>query len=130
MIKAKVTVTFKVPAWPLCNHDGTGWSGKTQKDLCRFCRKTPQGYICTLFNKGLAPSADNPKHVNKCSECYEMSLTCKGTSQEPELPEVDPKELVATTLSEFTHVVRELENKGYPRRIAEATATKYLLEDK
>lgn len=124
MKQVKVTVKYKVPSWNFCNYDtGRGVSNV----VCRFCEKRGPGYHCQLYD---TPLKFDGTLIDKNRTC------CKNTAgfgieiSEPEVPTVDPKELMRQTLQIYNKTLNELLRQGYPRQIAEQVAQSHLLGNK
>jgi len=98
--------------------------------LCRFCKKTTEGYICLLYNRPLSASNGSVSKVRECCKAtagFEIEIV----SPEPiaTAPSISPKEIIKHTLDEYNKVINELVKQHYPRSLAEAVARKKLLSD-
>lgn len=124
MALAKVTtsVTYKVPAWGHCNLQANMF-GKPSKDKCRFCAKEKGYYRCALYNEVLATSGDLIKKARAC----EKATAGFASVVEDEVPQVDPKLIIKSALTEYVRVRKQLIAQGYPEAVADKVAADYLI---
>lgn len=123
MIKIKTTVTYKVPEWGYCNH-AAGLT-KVSKDMCRFCVKTGKGsFACALHNLPL--EVEQGFVAIKCPQCVKAGLS-RHAELEDGTVQVDPKDIIKATMSEYRKVYSKLVSQGYPDVVADKLAQKFLL---
>lgn len=126
MRKIKVDLQCRVPSWNYCNCDDPTPDQRYSKERCRFCVSTKQGYYCSLHDEHLM--AD--KHwIYKPDKCIKATAGFRVSIDEESPPPVDPKLIMRETLKSYNKMVKELMQQNYPRAMAEAVATKYILEN-
>lgn len=121
----KSTVSYRVPNWNFCNSDVIDMGATLPKELCKFCQKTKSGHRCLLYEAEL--SSQNGL-VSKTKAC------CKATAgfasviepEAPEVPTVNPRELMRQAIALYSKTVNQLIDQGYPRQIAENVAKQHV----
>lgn len=127
MRKVKLEVTAKVPSWHFCNSDKSTLSLKVSSELCKFCCKDKHGYRCTLYDAWL--TADRGL-VNKAPACIEGTTWGVATITHEELldtPKVEPRQIAASAIDEYIKTLAQLQEQGYPPKLAESVAKQYVL---
>jgi hypothetical protein len=129
--KVTTEITYKVPAWSHCNLQGNIY-GQPSKDKCRFCIKEKGHYRCALYNVVLDTSQGTL--VNKTRACERATVgynsIVEDVEEQPVMPQVSPKTLIKTTISEYNKIRKQLISQGYPEAIAEKVASEHLLGGK
>lgn len=126
--KVKTEITYKVPAWNYCNHIKKLSSGTPSKETCRFCVKSGKSHFCALYNDPLL--SEGQALILKSKACIRATQGYGSVVEdidEPNMPTVDPKLLMKTTISEYMKTYKKLINDGYPEAIAEKVAKEHLL---
>lgn len=120
----KVTVRFKVPKWNFCNQEGL--FGTMPKELCRFCKKTKEGYYCALHDEWLSATRGA---VHKASPCLDATVGYDVTveTDEPVVPQVTPQQIIADAVRQYDATRQQLLSQGYPPTLAESVARKMLI---
>lgn len=117
-------VTYKVPHWQFCNVDKFDIDATPSKQLCRFCIKSKDGYHCLLYDKSL--SANNGQ-VKKLDQCCRATAGFESVIEPPEVPTIQPKDLMKHTIELYSKTVNDLISQGYPRSMAELAAKQHIL---
>lgn len=113
------TVTYAVPSWNFCNHDNL-FEGSIPKTTCRFCQKNKDGsYMCLLHNQTLSTEG---RLINKRPECCRATVGLDQSIVEAARPQIDPNSIIDATIAEYSKVLKDLMNQGYPMTIAEKVA--------
>ena len=113
------TVTYTVPSWEFCNHDNL-FDGGIPKMTCRFCQKNKDGsYTCLLYNQSLSTEG---RLINKLPGCCQATAGLDHSIVEAAQPQIDPKAVIDATITEYSKVLKNLMNSGYPIAIAEKLA--------
>lgn len=128
MKRIQSQVTYTVPAWNFCNNDNLLPGGRLQKDVCRFCIKDKFGHRCLLYDQPLKTDGEFIDKVRAC--CKATAGFASVIDEAPQVPTIQPKELIKQTIDLYTKTVDELLKQGYPKPLAETVAKKYLLGDK
>lgn len=126
--KVTTNVTYKVPVWCHCNLQGNIF-GQPSKDKCRFCVKEKGYYRCALYNEVLDTS--NGTLINKARACEKATAgfnsVVTDVEEQTQIPPVDPKLIIKTTITEYNKVRKQLISQGYPEAVAEKVASQYIL---
>ena len=117
-------VTYKVPHWPFCNVDRFDIDATPSKQLCRFCIKSKNGHHCLLYDKSL--SANNGQ-VKKLDQCCRATAGFESAIEPPEVPTIQPRELMKHAIEAYSKTVNDLINQGYPRPVAEQAAKQHII---
>lgn len=125
MRKIKSTVTYTVPHWNYCNSDEFADIMGKSKRLCQFCVKTRTGYTCTLYNQPLSATDGEVHKVRDC--CRATAGYTSNIDSTPRETTVDPKDIIAATISLYIDTVESLKSQGYPQQLAEQIAKKDIL---
>lgn len=115
MKKVKTTITYRVPDWEFCNCSRLG---KPTKDVCRFCVKHGNGYVCVLHNMPL----DMVEGILIKKDMACVRATAGFTSEVEDNIRVDPKTVMKLTLQEYRKVYKQLIAQGYPDAMADKLA--------
>ena len=127
MKKVTSTISYRVPNWNFCNVNKFDYDATMSKELCRFCIKTRYGHQCLLYDKTLSVKGEL---VSKTEACCRASAGYSSTiNTEPDLPTVNPRDLMKQTIDMYNKTVEGLIRKGYPRAVANTVAKKHILED-
>lgn len=117
------TVTYAVPSWNFCNHDNL-FDGDIPKMTCRFCQKSKDGsYLCLLYNQALSTEG---RLINKRPECCRATVGLDQSIVEAAQPQIDPKTVIDAAITEYTKVLKQFMNQGYPLVLAEKLAKSHL----
>ena len=117
------TVTYAVPSWEFCNHDNL-FDGDIPKMTCRFCQKNKDGsYMCLLYNQSLSTEG---RLINKLPGCCRATAGLDHSIVEAAQPQIDPKAVIDATITEYSKVLKNLMNRGYPIAVAEKLAKAHL----
>lgn len=129
MKRLKSTVTYNVPSWNYCNSDNLV-GGDLTKEKCRFCVKDHNGYECLLHGASLTV---RDEFICKADTCKRATAGDRATvisdnvAPQPQLPTVQPKELIKQTIELYITTMNGLLNDGYPRPLAENLAKQFIL---
>lgn len=127
MKKITSTVSYRVPDWNFCNMNKFDFDATMSKETCRFCVKTRQGPQCLLYNEDLSVKGEM---ISKTKACCRASAGYSSTIEsDPDLPTVNPKELMRQTIDLYTKTVNGLISQGYPRAIADMVAKNHVIGD-
>lgn len=126
MIKIKAKVEYKVPDWGYCNHPSGLF--RVSKDKCRFCIETKKGvHACALYNIPL--QTEEGYVAVKCPQCVKAGFVHREEIVD-EPVQIDPKDIIKATLSEYRKTYKQLLADGYPEAMADTLAQKVLLGGK
>lgn len=119
MRKRTARVNFKLPSWQYCNHQSLWHPYKADRNMCRFCTKTKQGYLCVLDN---LPLLQEGELIMKHHICL------KGTG-DVEIQEscVDTKQVLRVVLDEYRTTYKALVDEGYSHVVADKLAREVVL---
>ena len=129
--KVTTQITYRVPAGHHCNLNLHGSLTKKSAELCRFCVKDKHGYRCALYNMPL--TVEQTVLPLRTEDCVKASLGFNSVVQDvPDnsLPEVDPKLIIKTTITEYNKLRKKFISQGYPEAIADKVAQEALLGGK
>ena len=120
----KSLVTYRVPHWPFCNVDKFDFDATPSKQVCQFCVKSKTGHHCMLYDK---PLLSDGIQIQKFPQCVKATAGFESVIEPPEVPTIQPKELMKQTIDIYNKTVNDLLAQGYPRPIAEQVAKKHIL---
>lgn len=127
MIKIKAKVEYKVPDWGYCNLQSGLF--RAQKAKCRFCVETKKGvHSCALYNVPL--QTEEGYIAVKCPKCVKAGFVHREEIAADESVQIDPKDIIKATLSEYRKTYKQLLADGYPEAMADTLAQKVLLGGK
>lgn len=127
MKKVKSELNYRIPSWGFCNIDtGVSITGKPSKELCRFCVKKKGVHTCLLHNDALHYDGT---FVEKTEGCLMATVGVEIEILDPDVPKVDPKELIRMTIDTYAKQVDSLTAQGYPYPMAVQLSKKYMLGD-
>ena len=75
-------------------------------------------------------STSNGAYVDKTRACQRATAGYASVVEEEEVPQVEPKKLIKSTIAEYNKVRKQLINQGYPDVMAEKLAAEYLIGGK
>lgn len=127
MKKITTTVTHRVSDGQYCNLSPTRYKNFPIEQRCRFCTNVGKStFVCVMHNLPLV--VEEGCLIRKAPQCLRNMFQRGLTVTEPDVPQINPKELMKWTMDEFDKIYKNLLTAGYPDALAMKTAREHVLK--